>query len=72
MDKHRLAFELHSRGKTASDLAQFLGISACSLSRKCNGKSEFTVNEVKQTMLFLDMDDPIPIFYPEFKGIFIP
>lgn len=63
MNKHLLQYELKVRNLRADDLCTALGISRCALSRKCNGKSEFTLSEIKATVDFLGLESPAPIFF---------
>lgn len=65
MNKHRLQYELRVRNLRADDLCVALGISRSALSRKCNGKSEFTLSEIKETVKFLGLESPAPIFLIE-------
>ena len=66
MDKIRLQYEMRAKGVTAKELCKAIGISLCAFSRKCNGKSQFTLKEIKAITKYLELDSPIPIFFADF------
>jgi len=63
MDKYRLFYEMKVRNVSAKDLCDHLGISTTAFSRKCNGKSEFTLKEMKGILDYLNIDSPMGIFF---------
>ncbi len=65
MNKHRLEYEMKSKGVTAAKLCSILSISCSSFYRKCNGISEFTYSEMQMIVDYLELKSPMDIFFPE-------
>lgn len=63
MNKALLEYEMSEKGKSISDMCEMLGISRSAFYRKCNGKSEFTMSEIKKIVNFLELDSPVEIFF---------
>lgn len=63
MDKALLEYEMNKKGKSISDMCNMLGISRSAFYRKCTGKSEFTMSEIKRIVDFLNIDSPVEIFF---------
>lgn len=56
MNKHRLFCEMRVRNVSAEMLCNNIGISTTAFSRKCNGRSQFTLKEMKEIMNYLKLD----------------
>lgn len=65
MNKALLEYKMRIKGKNISDMCEMLGISRSAFYRKCNGKSEFNLNEIKKIVEFLSLDSPVEIFFAE-------
>ena len=65
MNKDLLEYKMKSKGVTTDELCQLIGISRSAFYRKCNGVSEFTLNEIKKIVLVLDLESPIDIFFAD-------
>lgn len=65
MDKLRLLYEIKSKGYKVKDFCKIVGISSSAFSKKINGKSEFTLGEIKRICNTLEIKDPMPIFFAE-------
>ena len=63
MNKALLEYEMSERGKSISDMCDMLGISRSAFYRKCNGKSEFTMSEIKKIVDYLELVSPVEIFF---------
>ena len=63
MNKALLEYKMSERGKSIVDMCDMLSISRSAFYRKCNGKSEFTMSEIKKIVDFLDLDSPMEIFF---------
>ena len=63
MNKALLEYAMSEKGKSISDMCDMLGISRSAFYRKCNGKSEFTMSEIKKIVDFLELDSPVEIFF---------
>lgn len=63
MNKALLEYRMHEKGKSIADMCKMLGISRSAFYRKCNGKSEFTLGEIKKIVDFLKLDSPNEIFF---------
>lgn len=63
MDKALLQYKMRIKGKNISDMCEMLGISRSAFYRKCNGKSEFTISEIRKIVDFLGLDSPVEIFF---------
>ena len=65
MNKALLEYAMSEKGKGISDMCQMLGISRSAFYRKCNGKSEFTMSEIKKIVDFLELESPVDIFFAD-------
>lgn len=63
LDKELLAYEIKHAGFTRPEFCEKVGISLSAFSKKVNGKTQFTLDEIKTIMAVLNLDDPIPIFF---------
>ena len=63
---HLLKYELSKRGLAQNKVAQAIGISEKALSNKICGRTEFTCREVSDICSVLGIEDPRPVFFPEF------
>lgn len=65
VDKALLWYKARQKGKTQSALIEFIGISAPSYYRKCEGKSDFTRQEIQLITQFLELspDEVMRIFF---------
>ena len=63
MNKALLEYKMHENGKSIQDMCEMLGISRSAFYRKCTGKSEFTVGEIKKIVDFLNLESPMAIFF---------
>lgn len=60
-----LDYEMRKRGYTREKLAAAIGISSSAFYRKCNGKSEFTLAEIKAITDILELSNMSEIFFAE-------
>ena len=51
------------RGKTMSDVAEYLKINESTLYRKVNGSSEFSRDEIQKICTLLELESPVDIFF---------
>ena len=65
VNKALLEYKMRIKGKDISDMCEMLGISRSAFYRKCNGKSEFTISEIRKIVDFLGLDSPVEIFFAE-------
>ena len=65
MDKFKLLYEMNRRGVSQTKLCEDLNISRSAFYRKLNGKSEFTLPEIRAIVEYLDLDSPMGIFFAE-------
>lgn len=56
MKRNLLKAKMVEKGKTQSEIAQEIGMSTNSLSRKVNGKREFTASEIRKLIKCLSLD----------------
>ena len=63
MNKTLLEEKMKEKGKSISDMCLMLGISRSAFYRKRNGISEFTQNEIRKIVDFLELDSPMDIFF---------
>ena len=50
-------------GKTMADVAKYLNINEATLSRKVNGITEFSREEIQKMCKVLKLDSPVDIFF---------
>ncbi len=63
MDKDLLIYEMKKKGLNVSELCAKIGISKSAFYRKCNGKTEFKLDEIKKIKEVLSLDSVTPIFF---------
>lgn len=63
MDKYLLEYKRKQKGMSVDDVCKAAGISRSAYYRKCNGKSEFTQNEIKKIVDCLELETPMGIFF---------
>ena len=63
MNSNLLRAALAQRGMTQGKLAKLVGISPNSLSRKLNGKRQFTLGEVEAISRVLELQNPATVFF---------
>ena len=63
MNKTLLEEKMKEKGRSISDMCLMLGISRSAFYRKRNGISEFTQNEIRKIVDFLELDSPMDIFF---------
>jgi ACT domain-containing protein len=65
MNKTLLEEKMKEKGKSITDMCRMLGISRSAFYRKRNGISEFTQNEIRKIVDFLELDSPVDIFFAQ-------
>lgn len=65
MDLLLFDYEIKKRGYTRESLAAAVGISRSAFYRKCNGKSEFTLAEIKAIASILELTNIGEIFFTD-------
>ena len=65
MNSALLEDKMKAKGKTITDMCRMLGISRSAFYRKRKGISEFTQNEIRKIVKFLDLDSPVEIFFAQ-------
>lgn len=65
MNVNILKGKMAEKGMTQAQLAQKIGISENSLSRKLLGKREFRLSEAVDICIALDIEDPAGIFFED-------
>lgn len=60
-----LDYEMRKKGYTRETLAKKIGISRSAFYRKCNGKTEFTLAEIKAIADVLELKNVGDIFFAE-------
>lgn len=63
MNKTLLEEKMKEKGKSITDMCRMLDISRSAFYRKRNGISEFTQNEIRKIVDFLELDSPVDIFF---------
>ncbi len=63
MNANDLRAAIAKKGMTQAEVAQKIGISLNSFSRKINGKREFHLSEAKKLCEVLDIKNPQSIFF---------
>lgn len=64
---NRLKFlgKVKEEGKTIKEVADFLGLNVATLYRKMNGESDFYREEMQQLIIFLNISNPMEIFFAQ-------
>lgn len=65
MNKWRLYQIMHEKGVSTDELCDHLKIARSTFSKKCNGRSEFTLKEINQILAYLNLSSPMGIFFDE-------
>ena len=65
MNKELLYYAIRRKGLTKAQVAEYLGIDRATFSVKCNGHREFKQSEIQSLIKYLDITDPVPIFFAE-------
>lgn len=63
MNKQLLLNKMEALGISINEMIARLNMSRSAFYRKCNGKSEFTLEEMKKIMAILGEEDPREIFF---------
>ena len=63
MNKQLLQNKMEALGISINEMIARLNMSRSAFYRKCNGKSEFTLEEMKKIMAILGEEDPREIFF---------
>lgn len=63
MNKSKLEQEMKQRGISKENMCKELGISRSAFYRKCNGISQFTLEEIQAIIKLLQLDSPMEIFF---------
>lgn len=63
MDKNLLIYEMKKKGLNVAELCEKIGISKSAFYRKCNGQTEFKLDEIKKIKSILGLDTVTPIFF---------
>ena len=63
MNKQLLLNKMEALGISINEMIARLNMSRSAFYRKCNGKSEFTLEEMKKIMAILGEEDPRDIFF---------
>lgn len=63
MDKNLLIYEMKKKGLNVAELCEKIGISRSAFYRKCNGQTEFKLDEIKKIKEILCLDSVTPIFF---------
>lgn len=63
MNKRKLEEEMKKRGISKEKLCGELGISRSAFYRKCNGKTQFTLEEIQAIVQVLQLESPVEIFF---------
>lgn len=67
MDANKLKYYIAARGKTLADVETALKIGKATLYRKINGKTEFTLLELRRIIILLGLsvDEIMEIFFAD-------
>ncbi len=66
---HDLKVLMFARKKTQRDIAEVLNITEASVNAKLNGRSDFTIREAETITEYLEIQNPVAIFFkPELRG----
>ncbi len=65
MNPNLLRAKITEIGLTQAQVANGIGISSNSLSRKLSGKREFKLSEVTKLCEFLNISNPIDVFFEQ-------
>ena len=63
MDRYKLEYEMKSKGVTVEELCKAIGMSKAAYYRKLKGRTEFTSGEIQKMIDFLNLEDPMDIFF---------
>jgi hypothetical protein len=65
MNSNALRAQMILKGVKAKDLCNEIGISKSAFARKMSGSSDFTRKEIQLIIGYLNIDDPMPIFFDD-------
>lgn len=65
MDKLRLEYERKKKGVSVSEFCAEIGISTSAYYRKCDGKTQFTLEEINRIVDYLGLESPMEIFFAD-------
>ena len=65
MNAPLLEYEMKRKGVTKRELSELLGITPATFWRKCNGHSQFTLNEMQAIVRKLKLEDPSSVFFKD-------
>ncbi len=63
MNTNKIKAKIVERGMTQGEVAEIIGISANSFSRKINGKRDFSLSEAISLCSVLNLENPGEIFF---------
>ena len=63
MDRYKLEYDMKSKGVTVEELCKAIGMSKAAYYRKLKGRTEFTRGEIQKMIDFLNLEDPMDIFF---------
>lgn len=64
-NKLKFLGKIKENGKTIQEVADFLGINPATLYRKMNGESDFYREEIQKLSEYLNLEEPMEIFFAE-------
>lgn len=65
MDKLKFEYEMKRNGYSYATLSKKLGICRSALYRKASSKTQFTLKEMQDIMIILNLNTPVGIFFEE-------
>ena len=65
MNRALLEYEMKIKGISTEQVCKSIGVSRSAFYRKCNGKSDFTLTEIKEILNLLSLTDPTNIFFAD-------
>lgn len=65
MDRYRLEYEIKKHNYTQAEFCNKIGVSVSAFNRKLNGKTEFTLAEIKTILDVLELKSPMGIFFAD-------
>lgn len=63
MDRYRLEYIMKSKGICINQMCKDIGISRAAYYRKTRGLSEFTQSEIQHICDYLEIENPVGIFF---------
>jgi len=65
MNKALLEYEMKINNVSIGDICRMLGLSRSAFYRKTNGKTQFTLGEIKKICEVLKLESPMNIFFAD-------